>query len=106
MKDRPRRSPFIGADPHEGRLDMDYFVWAAIPPTGPAVEGIAVRLDAAPALVSSVQGLSGFIPLLPSRTLHEPGNRQVSGLRVLEPGSAGGAQFSGGEPRTLRLKTL
>jgi glyoxylase-like metal-dependent hydrolase (beta-lactamase superfamily II) len=30
LKARPRNELFVGGDPHDGRIDMDYFVWVAI----------------------------------------------------------------------------
>ena len=30
LKARKRSDLFVGGEPHDGRIDMDYFVWAAI----------------------------------------------------------------------------
>src|SRR2546421_291829 len=33
-RDALRRDHFIGGDPHDGPMPMDYFVWAAVGPAG------------------------------------------------------------------------
>ena len=32
-----RSEHFIGGDPHDAPMPMDYFVWAIVPPAGPAI---------------------------------------------------------------------
>jgi hypothetical protein len=36
-RDARRGDHFIGGDPHDGPMPMDYFVWVAIGPGGPYV---------------------------------------------------------------------
>ena len=34
-RDAQRRDHFIGGDPHDGPMPMDYFVWLAVGPAAP-----------------------------------------------------------------------
>ena len=43
--DRRASENFIGGDPHDGPMPLDYFVWLRYPAPSKALEGIAVRLD-------------------------------------------------------------
>jgi hypothetical protein len=40
-RDAKRRDHFIGGDPHDGPMPMDYFVWVAV---GPAPEARAAKV--------------------------------------------------------------
>jgi hypothetical protein len=55
--DAQRSEHFIGGDPHDGPMPMDYFMWLPghdplvmkfYPAPSPQLEGIAVRLDVPP----------------------------------------------------------